>query len=67
MDEAQRGELRELRRRAYGPRPDLDDAELDRLRELEAGQGGTAVASASVRAAAPGARPASHPADPAPE
>ncbi|MCJ1709842.1 hypothetical protein MT344_01430 [Clavibacter michiganensis subsp. phaseoli] len=38
MDEAQRSELRELRRRAYGPRPDLDDAELDRLRELEARQ-----------------------------
>lgn len=37
MDEAQRSELRELRRRAYGPAPDLDDAELDRLRELEAG------------------------------
>ncbi len=36
MDEAQGSELRELRRRAYGPAPDLDDAELDRLRELEA-------------------------------
>ncbi|CCE74334.1 hypothetical protein [Clavibacter nebraskensis] len=65
MDEAQRGELRELRRRAYGPRPDLDDAELDRLRELEARQGGTAVASSPVRAAAPGTPPAARPAGPA--
>ncbi|OUE07671.1 hypothetical protein CMsap09_01885 [Clavibacter michiganensis] len=46
MDEARDGELRELRRRAYGPAPDLDDAELDRLRELEAGQGATAAATA---------------------
>jgi hypothetical protein len=52
MDEAQRSELRELRRRAYGPRPDLDDAELDRLRELEARQGGAARGSA-VSAGAP--------------
>ncbi|WP_445443132.1 hypothetical protein [Clavibacter sp. km1a] len=37
MDEAQRSELHALRRRAYGPDPDLDDAELARLRELEAG------------------------------
>jgi hypothetical protein len=65
MDEAQRGELRELRRRAYGPRPDLDDAELDRLRELEARQGGAAVTSPSARAAAPGAPPTADPADPA--
>ncbi|MBM7412621.1 hypothetical protein JOE38_002444 [Clavibacter michiganensis] len=65
MDEAQRSELRELRRRAYGPAPDLDDAELDRLRELEARKGGTAVASASARAAAPGVRSAADPADPA--
>ncbi len=44
MDEAQGSELRELRRRAYGPAPDLDDAELARLRELEARQGGSAAA-----------------------
>jgi hypothetical protein len=65
MDEAQRGELRGLRRRAYGPRPDLDDAELDRLRELEARQGGAAVTSPSARTAAPAAPPAAHPAEPA--
>ncbi|WP_310889833.1 hypothetical protein [Clavibacter capsici] len=57
MDEAQRSELRELRRRAYGPAPDLDDAELDRLRALEARQprqaGADAGASAPVPAAAP--------------
>ncbi|RIJ53084.1 hypothetical protein DZG03_16560, partial [Clavibacter phaseoli] len=52
MDEAQRSELRELRRRAYGPVPDLDDAELDRLRELEARQGGAARGS-SMSAGAP--------------
>lgn len=53
MGEAQRSELRELRRRAYGPRPDLDGAELDRLRELEARQGGAAgVASDSHSAGA---------------
>ena len=52
MDEAQRSELRELRRRAYGPVPDLDDAELDRLRELEARQGGAARGCA-VSAGAP--------------
>jgi hypothetical protein len=42
MDEAQRSELHGLRRRAYGPDPDLDDAELARLRELEAGARGAA-------------------------
>ncbi|OUE24361.1 hypothetical protein [Clavibacter michiganensis] len=54
MDEAQRGELRELRRRAYGPHPDLDDAELGRLRELEreARQGRSAAAPAAASAAA---------------
>ncbi|MBP2457087.1 hypothetical protein ABID70_002613 [Clavibacter michiganensis] len=62
MDEAQRSELRELRRRAYGPRPDLDDAELDRLRELEARQGGAARGS-SVPAGAPVAPSAAAPAD----
>jgi hypothetical protein len=38
MDEAQRSELADLRRRAYGPVPDpgLGDADLARLRELEA-------------------------------
>ncbi|MWJ15406.1 hypothetical protein DOU15_05800 [Clavibacter michiganensis subsp. michiganensis] len=51
MDEAQGSELRELRRRAYGPAPDLDDAELDRLGELEARQGGAAGAASDPRSA----------------
>lgn len=71
MDEAQRGELRELRRRAYGPHPDLDDAELGRLRELEreARQGRSAaapaVASAAAQAVPPVAPAGSGTADPA--
>ncbi|MBF4618446.1 hypothetical protein ITJ44_10220 [Clavibacter sp. VKM Ac-2873] len=65
MDEAQRSELRELRRRAYGPRPDLDEAELDRLRELESQQGRSgAGSSASAPARAPLAAPPAAPADP---
>ncbi|WP_435080753.1 hypothetical protein [Clavibacter michiganensis] len=69
MDEPQRSELRELRRRAYGPAPDLDGAELDRLQELEARQGGAAgaaSASHSAGAATPVAPPAAHPVAPAP-
>ncbi|WP_435093779.1 hypothetical protein [Clavibacter michiganensis] len=67
MDEPQRSELRELRRRAYGPAPDLDDAELDRLQELEARQGGAAgTASHSAGAASPVAPSAAHPVAPAP-
>lgn len=68
MDEVQRDELRELRRRAYGPAPDLDDADLDRLRELEGRQGGAASASRSHSegAASPVAPSTAHPAGPAP-
>jgi hypothetical protein len=67
MDEAQRSELRELRRRAYAPAPDLDGAELDRLRELEARQGGAAgTASHPAGAASPVAPPAADPVAPAP-
>ncbi|RIJ52131.1 hypothetical protein DZG00_06200 [Clavibacter lycopersici] len=60
MDEAQRSELRELRRRAYGPRPDLDDAELDRLRELESGQGGAAAAARTAPGVSASTDPALH-------
>ncbi|MBF4622943.1 hypothetical protein [Clavibacter sp. VKM Ac-2872] len=68
MDEAQRSELRELRRRAYGPRPDLGDAGLDRLRQLEARQGGAAAGSAaSESAGAPVAAPPAAPAEPSPD
>ncbi|MWJ12984.1 hypothetical protein [Clavibacter michiganensis] len=69
MDEAQGSELRELRRRAYGPAPDLDDAELDRLRELEARQGGAAGAASdphSAGAVPPVAPSTAHPGGPAP-
>ena len=68
MDEAQRSELRELRRRAYGPRPDLGDVELDRLRQLEARQGGAdAGSAASESAGAPAAAPPAAPAEPSPD
>ncbi|OUE32007.1 hypothetical protein BFL35_02010 [Clavibacter michiganensis] len=71
MDEAQRSELRELRHRAYGPAPDLDDDELDRLRALEARQarqaGADAGASAPVPEAVPDVPSAADRPDPVPE
>ncbi|MBT1637068.1 hypothetical protein KK107_15185, partial [Clavibacter michiganensis] len=59
---AERAELADLRRRAYGPGSDADPADLDRLRELEGRAGDAAVARpaeaatpASDRGAAAGA------------
>jgi hypothetical protein len=56
MDESQRSELADLRRRAYGPDPDLGEADLARLRELEARQ--AAAGSAGARTTVPDPRPA---------
>jgi hypothetical protein len=59
------GELAELRRRAYGPAPDADRADLDRLRVLEErAAAGTAAQPAVADPAAVEAAPAD-PAEPA--
>jgi len=49
---AERAELADLRRRAYGPGSDADPADLDRLRELE-GRAGDAAVARPAEAATP--------------
>ncbi|QKJ20734.1 hypothetical protein [Microbacterium hominis] len=53
MDAATRRELDDLRRRAYGPQPDIDDAGMARLALLE-----DEARRDAAPAASPGARPA---------
>lgn len=59
MTQVTDGELQELRRRAYGPRPDIDDdpAALARLRQLEAEQAPRIASAPSADRAAPAADP----------